>query len=263
MPRKNRIISSSKIYHIVSRGNEKKPIFLDTGDYNHFINILGKKQGDKLFAIYAYCLMPNHYHLLLNEGENRISSIMSAINTTYAIYFNKKYNRVGHLFQGRFKSEAIEDESYFLTATRYIHNNPVSANLVDDIAQYPWSSYRSYLQDGPDKLVDRRFLLNILSPLQKDAISEFVYFSKQVDEPIFDQHLGEYEKDLTSLATKAKIFINRYLQERNLSSEQLKQKSNVTIRNELIGLLVNRSGLTVRQVGELLNLSKSTVSRVR
>lgn len=263
MPRKNRIISSSKIYHVVSRGNEKKPIFLDTDDYNHFISILRKKRSEMLFAIYAYCLMPNHYHMVLNEGENKISSIMASINTTYAIYFNKKYDRVGHLFQGRFRSEAIEDESYFLTAIRYVHNNPVSANMVSDISQYRWSSYRSYLQIiDQDRLIDSRYLLNILSPSRKEAITEFVHFSKQADERIFSEPLSSYKEDSKIIAERAKIFINRYLQEHGLNIEQLKLKSNLIVRNELIGLLVEKPGLTVRQIGNLLNLSKSTISRV-
>lgn len=263
MPRKHRISSSSKIYHIVSRGNEKKPIFLDTDDYNHFISILRKKRSEMLFAMYAYCLMPNHYHLVLNEGDNKISSIMSSINTTYAIYFNKKYDRVGHLFQGRFRSEAIEDESYFLTAIRYVHNNPVSANMVNDISQYHWSSYRAYLQIiDQGKLIDSRYLLNILAPSRKEAITEFVHFSKQADEEIFSSPLSGYEEDSKIIIERAKTFINRYLQEHGLNREQLKLKSNLIVRNELISLLVEKSGLTVRQIGNLLNLSKSTISRV-
>lgn len=265
MPRKRRIISSSKIYHVVSRGNERKPIFLDTDDYNQFIYILKKKQKDKLFAIYAYCLMPNHYHLIINEGENKISSIMSSINTTYAIYFNKKYDRVGHLFQGRFRSEAIEDESYFLTAVRYVHNNPVSANLANNISQYPWSSYRAYLlqSDDKDKLIEYRFLLNMLSPSLEKATKAFVNFSKEKDESIFSEHLRGYEQELAVSEEKARLFINRYLQKQNLKFEELKLRSNRTIRNELIELLKEKSGLSLEHIGKLLNLSKSTISRAK
>lgn len=264
MPRKRRIISSSKIYHVVSRGNEKKPIYLNMNDYNQFISILKKKQREKLFSIYAYCLMPNHYHLILNEGENVISSIMQSINTTYAIYFNKKHDRVGHLFQGRFRSKAIEDESYFLTAVRYVHNNPVSANLVNDIYRYRWSSYRSYLQiNDKDKLIERRFLLNMISTSPEKAIREFVNFSKQVDERIFSEHLEGYGEESAITEKRAKLFIKKFLQEQNMKHGELKLTSNKRIRNELIRSLKEKPGLTLEQIGNLLNLSKSTISRVK
>lgn len=264
MPRTRRIISSSKIYHTISRGNERKAIFLDTDDYTRFTNILRKIQSAKSFAIYAYCLMPNHYHLILNEGENVISSIMSSINTTYAIYFNKKYDRVGHLFQGRFRSEAIEDESYFLTAVRYVHNNPLSAGLVNDISRYPWSSYGAYLQaDDEDELIERRFLLSMLTSSPGRATEEFINFSRQSDENIFSKHLRGFEEDTAIIVEKAKTFINIYLQEQNIKQEELNRTSNKTARNELIRLLKDKSGLTLEQIGKLLKLSKSTISRVK
>ncbi|HPU01294.1 MAG: transposase [Firmicutes bacterium] len=263
MPRKNRIISSSRIYHVVSRGIDKNPIFIDPDDYNQFINILRKIRQNKPFTIYAYCLMNNHYHLVVNEKQTGISSIMSSINTTYAIYFNKKYNRTGHLFQSRFISEAIEDEAYFLAAVRYVHNNPVSANLVSEASQYNWSSYRSYLHLGSnDELIDYQFVLNMFASSLTEALPRFVEFSKQTDEQNFVDYLGEKE-EMAAKEKKAKLFIDMYLQERNMNIEKLKLRSNMAIRNELIRLLIENTDLPLRRIGKLLNLSKSTISRFK
>ncbi len=264
MPRVRRIISSSKIYHVVSRGNEKKPIFLDNEDHERFLDLLRKKQKEKLFTLYAYCLMKSHYHAVLNEKDAGISSIMSSLNTAYAMYFNKKYDRVGHLFQGRFRSEAIEDEAYFLTAVKYVHNNPVAAKLVNEASQYPWSSYGSYLRfDGKDDLVECRFLLNMFSPDLEKSIPELMKFTNRIDDEIFNDHLKGEEEDMFAKERNARAFIDKYLRERNMNIEKLKIRSNVNIRNELIGVLIEKSGLPLRRIGKLLELSKSTISRIR
>ncbi len=264
MPRKGRIISSSKIYHVVSRGNEKKPIFLDREDHERFIGTLRRKQKEKSFTLYAYCLMKSHYHAVLNEEEAGISSIMSSINTAYAIYFNKKYDRVGHLFQGRFRSEAIEDEAYFLTAVKYVHNNPVAAKLVNEASQYPWSSYGSYLRfESKDDLVECRFLLNMFSPNLEKSIPELMNFTNRIDDEIFSDHLRGEEENLFDKERNALSFIDKYLRERNMNFEELKNRSNMNIRNELIGILIEKSGLPLRRIGKLLGLSKNTISRAR
>lgn len=263
MPRKHRIISSSGIYHVMSRGNEKKPIFLDASDYERFGGILRKIKKEKPFTLYAYCFMNTHYHLVFNEEKTGISSIMSSVNTSYAIYFNKKYERVGHLFQGRFRSEAIEDEAYFLTAIKYVHNNPVAAKLVEKASQYPWSSYGSYLQPHcADDLIECRYLLNMLSPSPDEAIGEFVKYSDQRDEAIFVNHLGGEMEGPADREIIAKKFIGKYLQDREMSIDHLKIKSNRAVRNELITILIKKSGLPVREIGKLLGLSKSTISRL-
>lgn len=104
--------------------------------------------------------MDNHAHLLVNEGEDEISRIIKRIGTSYVYYFNKKYGRVGHLFQDRFKSEAIEDDSYLLAVVRYIHNNPVKAGIVKNASSYRWSSFNAYIEEGiPQNFIDRDLVL--------------------------------------------------------------------------------------------------------
>jgi putative transposase len=110
MPRSGRRLSASKTYHVMIRGNERKAIFLDDEDRAYFVSMLAMKNLERRFAVYAYCLMDNHVHLIINEGEEGISRIMKRLQVSYVHYFNQKYGRSGHLFQDRFKSEAIEDD---------------------------------------------------------------------------------------------------------------------------------------------------------
>lgn len=148
MPRQRREISKTSVYHIMMRGNEKKDIFIDEEDKMKFIDILIEKKQDEAYYLYAYCLMNNHVHLIIKEGKDELSRIMKRINISYAHYFNDKYDRVGHIFQDRFRSEAIESEAYLLSAIRYIHMNPVKANVVKETSQYSWSSYNLYIDQS-------------------------------------------------------------------------------------------------------------------
>ena len=118
------------------RGNERKKIFLDDYDRQRFLDTLLKKKAQTELAVYAYCLMDNHIHLVLSDEQNEISTIMKGIATSYAMFFNSKYNRVGHVFQDRFRSETVGDERYLLSVIRYVHNNPVKAGIVEEADQY-------------------------------------------------------------------------------------------------------------------------------
>lgn len=110
MPRQRRKLSKTGTYHIMLRGNERKSLFPEEEDYRKFLQILATKKRDDSFLLYAYCLMSNHLHLLIREKKQNISQIMKRINIAYAYYFNKKYNRVGHVFQDRFKSESVDEK---------------------------------------------------------------------------------------------------------------------------------------------------------
>jgi len=123
------------------RGINRTEIFFDDEDRNRFIDTLQRMKEKGEYEIYAYCLMDNHVHLLIKEKREPINRAMKRIGVSYAYYFNKKYRRVGHLFQDRYRSEAVEKETYLLAAVRYIHNNPVIAGLVKRAGDYPWSSY--------------------------------------------------------------------------------------------------------------------------
>lgn len=167
MPRRARRLSDTKVYHVMLRGNERRNIFLDDEDRERFIDTLRYKQEEKTFSYFAYCLMSNHVHLIVDEGEEVISKIMQRINGSYAYYFNKKYQRSGHLFQDRFKSEVIEKDRYLLAAIRYVHNNPIKAGMIKNIEEYRWSSYREIISNNPSKaIVDKLIKKEYLACLQ-------------------------------------------------------------------------------------------------
>ena len=126
MPKRPRI-NENGFYHLINRGVDKRKVFLDRADHIMFLDLLNEYRPIYHFSIHAYCLMDNHYHLLMEIKQQNLSEIMQKINHLYAIYFNKKYNRVGHLWQGRFKSWFVIDVHYFYNLTRYIEQNPIRA----------------------------------------------------------------------------------------------------------------------------------------
>ncbi|MGB9698048.1 MAG: transposase [Thermodesulfobacteriota bacterium] len=144
MVRPWRIQYTGAIYHVYSRGIEKRNIFYDDGDRQQFLKILGRMADRFRTKIFVYVLMPNHYHLLLKTGEGNLSRSMQWLGTAYTSWFNRRHHRSGHLFQGRFKSILVENNDYLLQLSCYVHRNPVRAGLVKRLAEYKWSSYLAY-----------------------------------------------------------------------------------------------------------------------
>lgn len=159
MPRRARSMSASNYMHVIVRGNGKQLLFEDTNDYRYYLRKLEFYCMDTEVLVCAYCLMDNHVHLLVKGELKSISLLMKKLGVSYSWYYNKKYDRVGHLFQDRFKSEPIEDEAYFLIVFRYILNNPQKAGVCS-VAQYPWSSYRYY--DYPLPFMDLSMVHELL-----------------------------------------------------------------------------------------------------
>ncbi len=127
-------------YHVLNRGVERRAIFLDDCDYDYFMSLLGELRTLYNFHIHAYCLMSNHYHLLLENKNNNLSLILKQLNHRYTLYFNKKYNRVGTLWQGRFKSWFVYDEHYFNELVKYIEYNPIKAGIAKSVGEYRWAT---------------------------------------------------------------------------------------------------------------------------
>ncbi len=132
-------------YHIVNRGVEQRVVFKEKEDFEQFETLMCFYAKNFGVVIHNYCLMSNHYHLLIEITHPNLSKFMRQLNMNYAIYFNKKYKRSGHLWQGRFKSWYVTDEAYLYTLMRYIEQNPLKANMIKDIVHYPYSSYHYFL----------------------------------------------------------------------------------------------------------------------
>lgn len=155
MARPLRLEIPGGFYHVMARGNERRTIFGDAEDYRRFIRAMGMACRRFGLLVHAYALMPNHYHLLVETPRGRLSRGMHHINGVYSQYFNDRHERVGHLFQGRFKALLVEAESYLLELSRYIHLNPVKARLSRWPWKYPWSSCPAFLglRDRPTWLI--------------------------------------------------------------------------------------------------------------
>lgn len=255
----------------MARGNEKKNIFIDDYDRNKYLDIIYEKKKNNAFLLYSYCLMDNHLHLLLKEESLDISNIMKRLNTSYASYFNRKYDRVGHVFQDRFRSEPIEKETYLLAVLRYIHNNPVKAGMVKNLSDYKWSSYFDYiLEDDYAKgksLVDCENILELFSRNTSKAVQYFIDFSKQDNEDVFldiDDGNEEYERGnyVQLNHHNVRAFVNAFLNMRNIRGS-LKDKNNRTAREDLIKTLKQQSNLSAREIADYLELSKGMVLRVK
>ena len=179
MPRKPRIHFPGALYHVIARGNRGEKIFRNEKDYQLYLRFLSEYKDRYGFSLYAYTLMPNHIHLLIEVNEVPLSRLMQNLQFRYTRNFNIKYKNYGHLFQGRYKAILCEKDSYLLELSAYIHLNAVRAGLVNDPINYRWCSYRSYIRKEKDNnLVERNFLLSQFSDKKKVAIKEYEHFVK-------------------------------------------------------------------------------------
>ena len=143
MTRGPRLVMPNACYHIIQRGNQKQKVFVENTDYSKYLEILHHYKRKYCFKLYAYCLMPNHIHLIIEVKKvSDLGKLMQGIDLTYAIWFNKKYNKVGHLWQGRFKNMIIQKDQYLLDCLNYIEYNPVRASLSSSPIGYEWSSWK-------------------------------------------------------------------------------------------------------------------------
>lgn len=160
MPRPLRIEFAGAFYHIFARGNRRQNIFLEEDDRYYFLKVLYEANNRFGVHIHVYCLMDNHYHLILETPEPNVSQIMHFINASYAIYLNKKREMCGHLFQGRFHAILIQADAYARALTIYIHGNPVRKKITERPEHYPWSSCQDYYAlRRPPNWLDTAFIL--------------------------------------------------------------------------------------------------------
>lgn len=234
MPRVLRVKGEFSTYHVVQRGNEKKKIFRNDEDKVKFLETLAKAREKYNFLIYAYCLMDNHIHLLVNDNGNDISKLMKSINISYVSYFNRTYQRCGHLFQDRFKSELVKDDRYLLEVSRYIHNNPVKAKMVERPDEFRWSSYNIYSGKANDalSLLDTSMILNYFSGNRLRSASEYEKFvdeNQEFEDYILDleeehQEPGQEQHDYINGITMAKVRIEQILCRRKNDSRGITGK---------------------------------------
>ncbi len=211
MARPLRIEFPGALYHVLGRGNQKQDVFLDDEDRHAYFKRIQRYKEEIGFILYAYVLMPNHVHLLIETSGEPLSKIMQRINLTYTQYFNRKYNTVGHVFQGRYKAILCDRDEYLLSLVRYIHLNPVRARLAEGPRQFQWSSHHEYLNGRPE-ITDAETVLKIFSPdlpTARKRYEEFVSkdIGKEKNEAFYkpmrrqilgdEEFLGEVQRKLS------------------------------------------------------------------
>jgi len=150
MARPLRLEFPGALYHVTSRGDRREAIYEDDDDRLQWLDVLSKVCDRYNWRVHAYCLMDNHYHVLLETGDGNLSKGMRHLNGVYTQYFNRRHNRVGHVYQGRFKAVLVEKEAYLLELSRYVVLNPIRARMINNMDQWQWSSYRSTIGKAPE-----------------------------------------------------------------------------------------------------------------
>ena len=247
------------------RGNEKKAIFYDDEDRKKYLDIMLKMKEDGNYQLYAYCLMKNHVHILIREKEDAIQRTMKRICVSYVYYFNNKYQRTGHLYQDRFRSEVIEKESYILAAARYIHNNPVKAGIVKTAENFSWSSCKEYIGERVYQkgLVDKGFLLSLFSDNEGQAVELFREFTRKsnIDEFIDNDECSARDKNIVTNKKNLTEKINRILLDRGYHLESFNRCKDKRIRNELIREIKKTTGASVRELSRIMGIGKDIIFR--
>ena len=247
MPRQARRKSESGIYHIMLRGINQQQIFEDREDFEKFLQILKDCKVLSEYKLFAYCLMGNHIHLLVQERKETIEQVMKRLATRFVYWYNIKYQRVGHLFQDRFKSEPVEDDSYFMTVLRYIHQNPIRAGLCKNISDYEYSSYNEFFINSD--LIDKDFVLEII------PIELFVEFNAEITN---DKCLEIEEKPIVRVTDEqAQKIIYRYSKCKSVADFQ---NLNIVQRDKCL-IKFRENGLSIRQISRLTGISFGIVRK--
>lgn len=235
------------------RGINRQTIFEDEEDKRRFLDTLRKYRENNHFELYGYCLMDNHVHLLLKEKEDSLSMLMKRISSSYVYWYNRKYRRCGHLFQERFNSENVDNDSYFRTVLRYIHQNPLKAGLITNIFESKWSSIHEYVHGK--KIVDTDFPLRLFSIRPDKALRLFIEYMQQSNE---DECL-----DVSINVRLRDDEVRVYLKEWGISHSSQLQNMEKESRDEVLARLKALDGVSLRQISRITGISKSVIQRTK
>ena len=265
MARQPRRKAESGVYHIILRGINRQTVFEDEEDFSKYRSLLSFYKRRCGFALYGYCLMDNHIHLLVKEAANpaildvngtevevpaeSLETIFKRLNVSYVLYFNRKYKRTGHLFQDRFKSEPIETDARLLMALRYIHRNPIKAGICGNAEEYRQSSYCDYTGETKESITDIPFVLELMR--KEDLIrytaeenqDTFLDIPDQADLPKTDQEAKELLAKITGCRSVSAF--------RKLG----RKKRDDAFRS------LNREGVNITQISRITGVSRPVIYR--
>ncbi|HET6871462.1 MAG TPA: transposase [Sporolactobacillaceae bacterium] len=236
------------------RGANKQEIFHDDGDYRRFLDTLEKYKEVSGVDVFGWCLMTNHVHLLIREGDEPISTTMKRLAVSYVGYYNLKYHTTGHLFQDRFRSENVESHRYLMTVIRYIHQNPIKAGMVKRAEEWKWSSCLGYYNKKvyPKGLLDKKYILSLFSADAVEARESFKTFNETVNG---DQCLDNVRVSrLTDQEAREEIrtFLGA------IEITQVKGMPKLQ-RNVLLHEIKKIEGLSQRQIARILGVSPNLI----
>jgi len=295
MGRPLRIEYPGALYHLTSRGNERRKIFRDDSDKVKFLEILEEYHDRFGILLHGYVLMDNHYHLIMETPQGNLLKVMHGINSRYTGYFNRKYKRSGHLFQGRYKGILVEKEAYLHKLSKYVHLNPVRAGMVEWPEMYPWSSYPGFIRKSKAiKWVEYAGILSTISPDIVVARREYKKFVKEglnekQESPVQElcgqiilggEKFVEKIKSMLNMETisqeiverkslgkcpSAEAILESVASAFDVKKESLKEKAlkKTTARKMAIYLMKRHTGLGNAEIGEIFGgLHYSAVSKV-
>ncbi len=273
MARKNRVHYEGALYHVICRGNNKNYIFEENDEKEKYIQTIRKYKERYNFKLYAYCIMGNHVHMLMEVSDTPLSKVMQGIQQVYTYYYNKKYDRSGHVFEQRYKAILCSKDEYLLALIRYIHQNPVRSGLEGGL-NYKYSSHNSYIHHNYYDLIDKEFPLSLFSSNLINQINEYNKFVGENDNIIS----GLEEKGLTIEIvenTKEKedenkypisIIIKNVCNYYNINQQEINIKERtrrlVNARKVIAYMGKKYSNVSNKELSKLLNLAESSVSNI-
>lgn len=243
--------SHTRVYHLILRSINQQEIFYDELDRRRFLQTLKNAKEKYQYELYAYVLMDNHIHLLLLDEENNLSKIVQSIATSYAMYFNKKYRRIGHLFFNRFKSKNVNTLSYFMNLIRYIHFNPEKAGICK-YSKYAWSSYPEYFNSKGIVASDK-----VLKMAEMDK-KDFIQFHEKYNE-VKGFLLENFEIEKTYINDETAIKIIKEIL--NIDNLMLIQNLKAQKRDEIIAEVAKIEEIERKQLARILGISEKMIYR--
>ena len=246
MPRTARKASLSNIYHVMMRGVNRQAIFENDGDRLHFMSVLKECKEISGFRLHAFCLMPNHLHFLIEPAGEPLDLVFRRIGIRYAVWYNRKHQRAGHLFQDRFRSENVENDLYYMTVLRYILQNPMKAGLEPHLGTYRWSSYPAYAK-GTGSITDTQYATELFGT--RESLIDFVRMGNE------DIVMDETDPEWPLQDDDAKKIMEQIT---GCSATEEFRRLDRKLRNEYIRRMYAEK-LSIGQIARLAGFSKSTV----
>jgi putative transposase len=273
MSRPLRIEFAGALYHVTSRGDGREDIFLEDGDREVFLDVIAEVNDRFNWTLHGYCLMGNHYHLLLETPDGNLSQGMRQLNGVYTQRFNRKHKRVGHVFQGRYKAILVQKETYLLELARYIVLNPVRAQMVRSAKDWPWSSYRACAGlEGTPTWLATDWILSTFSTNQAEAIERYrAFVSNGKNQPAI------WEKLKNQIYLGSDAFVHKMLamqpasddigeiplgQRRAIAKPLSHYAAHSSDRDTAIAMAYDSGGYGMKEIGDYFGLHYSRVSRI-